>query len=167
MELQRHVCRSLHDDHVATLALLGRLEALLGRHARTSAPASGDPEAARLLKDLITAVETEIGVHFAFEEDATFPLLAASGGGEMIELLTGEHGEILPLAHRLVALAKRAREAGFSAESWSEFHGAGAELITRLVSHIEKEEMGFLPALDEALDEDTDGRLALELAARR
>lgn len=167
MELQRHVCRSLHDDHVATLALLARLEALLGRHARSSAPASGDPEAARLLKDLIAAVETEIGVHFAFEEEAAFPLLAASGGGEMVELLTGEHGEILPLARRLVALAKPAREAGFSAESWSEFHAAGGELIMRLVAHVEKEERGFLPALDEALDEDTDGKLALELAARR
>jgi len=167
MELQRHVCRSLHDDHVATLALLARLEALLGRHARNSAPASDDPAVARLLKDLITAVETEIGVHFAFEEEATFPLLAASGGGEMVELLVSEHGSILPLARRLVALAKRARDAGFTAETWSEFHGTGAELIARLVSHVEKEEMGFLPALDEALDESTDGKLALELAARR
>jgi hemerythrin-like domain-containing protein len=167
MEMQRHVCRSLHDDHVATLALLGRLEALLGRHSRTSAPKAGDPEVARLLKDLITAVETEIGVHFAFEEESAFPLLAAANDREMVELLTGEHGLILPLARRLTAIAKRAREAGFTAESWSEFHATGAELIARLVSHVDKEEMGFLPALDEALDQDTDGKLALELAARR
>ncbi len=167
MEMQRHVCRSLHDDHVATLALLGRLEALLGRHARTSAPAAGDPAVARLLKDLITAVETEIGVHFAFEEEFAFPLLAAANDREMVELLLSEHGAILPLARRLVALAKHARDAGFTAESWSEFHATGAELIERLVSHVDKEEMGFLPALDEALDESADGQLALELAARR
>ncbi|HXP13175.1 MAG TPA: hemerythrin domain-containing protein, partial [Stellaceae bacterium] len=96
-----------------------------------------------------------------------FPLLAAANDREMVELLLSEHGAILPLARRLVALAKRARDAGFTAESWSEFHATGAELIARLASHVDKEEMGFLPALDEALDEDADGTLALELAARR
>ncbi|MFI5015946.1 MAG: hemerythrin domain-containing protein [Hyphomicrobiales bacterium] len=167
MELRRHVSRALHQDHVATLALLDRLVALLGRHGRSRSPQHANADNAQLLKELIRAIDSEIGPHFAFEEDSVFPLLAEAGDREMSALLIDEHQAILPLARRLAAIAKSARDAGFAAEAWGEFHDAGGEFIERLASHIQKEEMALLPALDDLLDEEADGRLAIEFAARR
>jgi hemerythrin-like domain-containing protein len=167
MEMKRHVCRTLHDDHAATIALLERLEALLGRHNEHRSPDAGDQVVMRLMKDLIFTVETEIGSHFAFEEEFVFPILRSAGDREMVELLADEHGTILPLARRLVELARIGRDAGFAAEAWTEFHATGAELVERLISHIQKEEMGLLPALDDLLDESTDEALRLKMAARR
>jgi len=167
MELRRQVCRTLHDDHAATIALLERLETLLGRHNERRPPDASDPAMTRLMKDLIFTVEAEIGSHFSFEEDLVFPILSSAGDSEMVELLSREHGAILPLARRLVELARAARDAGFGAAAWSEFHAAGAELTERLVSHIQKEEMGLLPQLDDLLDESADQQLGLALAARR
>ncbi len=167
MDFRRHVSRALHEDHEATFAVLERLETLLGRHGPGHAPPPTDAEAARLLKDLIAALDTEIGPHFAFEEASVFPLLAASGEREMGAHLLEDHQAILPLARHLAALAKSAGGAGFSAEAWREFHATGAELVERLVAHAQKEEMALLPALDDLLDEETDGRLAVEFAAMR
>jgi hypothetical protein len=39
------------------------------------------------------------------------------------------------------------------------------ELAERLVSHVQKEEMSMLPALDDLLDEDADRELVLAYAA--
>ncbi|MGO8916882.1 MAG: hemerythrin domain-containing protein [Stellaceae bacterium] len=165
MDFRRHVSRALHEDHVATIAVLERLETLLGRYLPSRPPPHAD--AARLLKELIAALDTEIGPHFTFEEASVFPLLGEAGDREMAAYLLEEHQAILPLAHRLVEIAKSARAAGFAAEPWTQFHVTGAELIERLVSHVQKEEMGLLPALDDLLDDEADGRLAVELAASR
>ncbi len=167
MDFRRHVSRALHQDHVATITVLERLEALLGRYRHSEPPLLGDAEAAQLMKELIATLGTEIGPHFAFEEESVFPLLADAGDREMGEYLIEEHQTILPLARKLVDLAEKARHAGFTGNDWTQFHGTGAELIERLVSHVQKEEMGLLPALDDLLDEELDGRLALEFATRR
>jgi len=167
MDLRRHVSRALHEDHAAAIALLARLEALIGGHRPNQPPPAGDAAAARLLKDLIAAVDTEIVPHFAFEEESVFPLLAEAGDGEMQTHLVEEHLTILPLARRLAELAKGARSVGIAAEAWAQFHAVAAELIERLAAHVQKEEMGLLPVLDDLLDEEADGRLAVEFAARR
>jgi hemerythrin-like domain-containing protein len=167
MELRRHVCRALHEDHAATMALLARLEALLGRHGMGRPPEHTGADMARFMGEIISVVDAEIEPHFAFEEEAVFPLLAGAGEREMTELLAGEHRVILPLAHRLAALVSRAREAGFAMDAWAEFHTAGAALASHLASHIQKEDMGLLPVLDEVLDGETDNQLAIDLAARR
>ena len=167
MGFRRHVCRTLHDDHSATLALLDRLEALLGRHGDRNPPPAGEAGVARLMKDLIFAVETEIGSHFAFEEEFVFPILGSAGDTEMVDLLLEEHRAILPMARQLVELARTGRDTGFASGAWSEFHSIGAELAERLHSHVQKEEMGMLPALDDLLDEGTDEQLGVEMAARR
>jgi iron-sulfur cluster repair protein YtfE (RIC family) len=167
MDLRRHVSRALHEDHVATLALLDRLEALLGRQRKDQPPPHTKADDAHFLKELIRAIDTEIGPHFAFEEDSVFPLLAAAGDQEMGAFLIDEHRAILPLARRLAELAKGARDAGFGAEAWAEFHTTGGALVELLVSHIHKEDMGLLPALDDLLDEEADGLLATEYAGRR
>lgn len=167
MNLQRHVSRSLHEDHLATIAILERLETLLGRYRVTKPPDATEPEIAALLKDLNRVIDAEIGTHFAFEEEFVFPRFAEAGESEMGNVLIEEHKAILPLATHLTEAAHDALASGFSSELWRRFHGIGAELVERLVSHIQKEEMGLLPALDDLLDDEADGALALELAARR
>ncbi|HUI18660.1 MAG TPA: hemerythrin domain-containing protein [Alphaproteobacteria bacterium] len=167
MEMRRHVCRTLHDEHAATLSVLKRMEMLLGRHGSHCPPDLANPALAALLKDLIFGVDTEIGPHFAFEESHVFPILDQAGDHEICALLLAEHREILPRARNLAELARHFRARGLSEELWAEFHAVGAELIERLVAHIQKEEMGLLPVLDDLLEEETDGRLALQFAELR
>lgn len=167
MELRRHVTRALHDDHMTTAGVLERLEALLGRHPIGAPPDTANPDIAKLLKDLGRMIEVEIGPHFAFEEECLFPRFAEAGDSEMGEFLLEEHRVILPLASRLMTCVKGAAGMGFTPDGWTEFHTTGAELVERLMSHIQKEEMGLLLALDDFLDEETDSTLALEFASRR
>ncbi len=165
--MQTHVARSLHDEHMATLALLARLEALLGRHGPAMEPDAAAAPVAALLRELARAVALELGPHFTFEESHLFPLLADSGAQEMVALLTAEHAELLPSARRLAELAHQGQAQGFGPARWAEFHALGATLAGALAAHVEKEEMGLLPALDALLDAETDGRLAMEYAALR
>jgi hemerythrin-like domain-containing protein len=160
MNLQRRITRLLHDEHIATIALLERLERLIARHRPAAAPALGDGDTFKLLGDLATNLENETGRHFGLEQDRLFPLL--SGGEAFIaELLTEEHAAILPLAARLAALARAARAASsFAADGWREFHQLAGELIERQVAHIQKEEMGLLPMLDDVLDAERDDEIA-------
>ncbi len=162
--MQTHIARSLHDEHMATVALLARLEALLGRYGPATLP---DAAAVPLLRDLVFAVELEIGPHFAFEESHLFPLLAESGENEMVALLTAEHADILPCAQRLAGLARQGQATGFAPVTWAAFHSVGAMLTGSLAAHVDKEEMVLLPTLDACLDSETDGRFAMEYAALR
>ncbi len=165
--MQTHIARSLHDEHMATLALLARLEALLGRHGPAMAPDAAAAPVAALLRELARAVALELGPHFTFEESHLFPLLADSGAQEMAALLTQEHAELLPCARRLAELARQGQAQGFGPARWAEFHALGAALAGALAAHVEKEEMGLLPALEALLDAETDGRFAMEYAALR
>jgi len=74
-------------------------------------------------------------------------------------MLLGEHEIIRPLANQLVGLARQALEQGFDAQSWAAFREAGLEIAEREVFHVQKEEMGFLPGLEQILDEDESTRL--------
>jgi hemerythrin-like domain-containing protein len=165
--METHVARALHDEHQATRALLARLEALLGQHGPAAVPDAAAAPVATLLRDLARAVALEIGPHFAFEEIHLFSLLADAGAAEMVALLSAEHTAMTPYTQRLAELARQGQRAGFDAVSWAAFHAAGAALAGSLAAHVEKEEMGLLPALDALLDVETDGRLALELVALR
>lgn len=167
MSFRRHVARALHQDHIASRAILVRLEALLGQHGPDRPPAVAAGATASLLRDLVHALDVEIGPHFAFEEDAVFPFLAAGGDDEIGNLLADEHREILPLALRASDLARLGRDVGFSPAAWAEFHTVGAALAERLVAHIDKEDGALLPALDDALDPETDNSLAIQFAAAR
>ena len=159
--MRTHVASLLHDDHMATLALIGRLETLLGRHGPASAPDGAAVPVATLLRDVEQAVAREIRPHFAFEEGELFPRLAEAGLDELVALLVAEHAALLPLADRVVELASRGRGAGFAPVVWVEFHTVAATLAGQLAAHVEKEEMGLLPALDDLLDAETDTALAL------
>ena len=144
----RQVCRRLHEEHEASLALCSRLEAAL---------AAGRSDAA-LMRAAAAALAGEVERHFAFEEAELFPRLAAGGEGDIAELLQEEHVAIRAAAARFIALVK---ENSFK----NELRVVGLELAERLASHAQKEEMSMLPALDELLDEETDHELASAYAA--
>lgn len=148
MEFNRHISRRLHEEHVATLALWGRLE---------SALAAGRHDAA-LLKSAAASLERELDRHFRFEEAELFPRLAQAGEGDIGELLREEHETIRTAGLRFIALVR-----GNGNEK--EIRTLGLELAERLVNHVQKEEMALLPALDDFIDEETDHELDSAYAA--
>jgi len=148
MEFNRHISRRLHEEHLATLALWGRLEAALaaGRHD------------AALLRSAAASLERELDRHFRFEEAELFPRLAEAGEADIGELLREEHDTIRAAGMRFIALTKED-------PSSKEVRTLGLELAERLVSHVQKEEMALLPALDDFIDEETDHELDSAYAA--
>lgn len=155
MDYMRSINRMLHDEHMATIALLERIESTLAAH-RKAAPDAKVPDIASVLRDLVASVEADISVHFAFEQDELFTRLSEAGDTGMTSILQEEHDVILPLGQQVSGLARTAVDSGFTEESWAEFRRLSAELVERMIAHIQKEEMGMLAALEEILDEDAD-----------
>jgi len=151
------VARRLHEEHTAASGLLQRLQVLLSRQGPLVPPPTGDPGFAALTRDLGAAIAGEIGNHFRFEEEELFPALAARGESDIGELLAEEHRTIRPAAARLVELA---RGPGMAIEAWAEFHRLGGELVERLSAHIQKEEIGLVPLVEDLLDGEADARLS-------
>lgn len=166
MSFARAVARALHDDHLATMGALEKLEGLLTQHRRGGPPdaAAAGPKAA--LTGLIGVIGAEVGSHFRFEEEELFPRLEEAGDGMIGHILSQEHQLILPLGERMAALATAARDQGFTPETWEEFRGLAPELIERMVFHIQKEEMALLPRVDHLLGPEDDMRLATAYADR-
>lgn len=167
MQFGRRVPQIVHDEHMATMAALEKLETLLLRRPIKSPPQRADSDVASLLSTLIATIHGEITTHFRFETDELFPLLAARGEADIGGLLDEEHETMLPIGTRMAQLARSGRADGFTAASWAEFHQLGGELVERLVSHIQKEEMALLPLLDDLLDDEDDARLAESYAMKR
>ena len=157
----------LHDEHVRTLGLLERLEGVFDRWGVGHPPGIEESGLTMALDDLIGAVEGEIGSHFGFEEEALFPRVAEAGDRSLTELLEEEHRTILPLAENVCAMARSGRRDGFPPERWRDFSRTCHELIERMIVHIQKEEVGLLPLLDDILDGDVDGELSMIYAERR
>ena len=144
--LTRQVSRRLHEEHQATLALWTRLE---------SALAAGKADAA-LIRAAAGSLAEEIARHFEFEERELFPRLEAAGEGDIAALLREEHATIRETASRFAVLPKEVLT--------KEIQRLGLELAERLVSHVQKEEMSMLPALEDLLDDETDAALAMVMA---
>lgn len=167
MQFQRQITRVLHEEHVSTLALCNRVEEVLAKVGPKGPPAAPPAGLDSLLRELAAALPDEVAGHFAFEEEELFPRLAEFGDADIGAFLMEEHESILPLGRRLGALAGQAAREGFGEADWREFHRLGAELAERMMSHIQKEEMGLLPVLDDMLDDDTDRALAGAYMMRR
>lgn len=167
MQYARCVPQSLHEEHMATLGTLEKLEGFLLRNKPGAPPNAADPGVAALLNLLIALAASDVIDHFRFEEDELFPLLMARGEGDIGGLLADEHAVIRPLGESVAALSRRAREAGFAPPDWAEFHRLGFELIERMMAHIQKEEMALLPLLEDALGDEDDARLAMAYAGAR
>ena len=148
MEFNRHISRRLHEEHDATLALWGRVEAALaaGKHD------------ALLLKSAAAALAHELDHHFRFEEQELFPRLAAAGEGDIGELLQEEHAVIRAAGSQFISLIT-------ADVSDPRIKPLGLELAERLVAHVQKEEMSLLPSLDDLLDEDADSELSVAYAS--
>ncbi|HVL54983.1 MAG TPA: hemerythrin domain-containing protein [Burkholderiaceae bacterium] len=158
--------RMLHDEHQASVDLLGRIE----RSFMTVAPAARtDADACapllRALGDLRAHLDGELGRHFDFEENAVFPLLAAAGDDDIAELLRHEHAAIRDGAARLIPLAQAAQRGELDAAGWDALARAVTELVDRQLAHIQKETMGLLPMLEDLLDDERDQQLAAAYAA--
>ena len=82
-------------------------------------------------------------------------------------LLREEHEVIMPLAQSVAAALAAPDNHWLTRAGWAAVRRDGLDLAARLIDHIEKEDMGLLPALEEVLDSDTDMKLSMELAASR
>jgi hypothetical protein len=158
IDTMRNVTRKLHDEHMTVIALLERFSGFLRRQG--DRPPAADGGAAGMLGELSAALGGEISDHFAFEEESLFPRLAAAGEAGFGVMLSEDHGEIRPVAARLIELADAGRAGGFCIADWAEFRRLGALLIERLGEHVQKEEFGLLPALEDVLDDAEDAQLA-------
>ncbi len=159
MNFNNRISQALHDEHMATVALLERLENLLARQGRGGPPDVRDPGVAKLLSDLLTGLEGEVGRHFEFEEQKVFAYLEAAGDAAIGEHLTSEHQVMRPVGVRLAALARNAAAGGFDAAAWEEFRRLAQDLCDRLLAHVQKEEMALLPVLEDSMDAETEARL--------
>ena len=141
MHFTTQVSRRLHEEHAATLALWSRVQR--------------DPLG--IAREALAALKGEIGKHFEFEEKSLFPLLAASGQGELCEMLSEEHAVIRDAAARAEALLAVGRQDAARAVL--------LQLAEEIVSHASKEDVSLLPAVDDALSAEIDEQLTLEYAA--
>ncbi len=167
MDHSRQTARLLHDEHMEEVAVLERLEGCLRKHAANRPPDTGDRELSSLLSALIAGIAGQVDRHFPFEETHLFPRLAENGEADIGLHLTGEHDAIREVAAAVVALAEPARDSGFDAAAWRDFHRLASELVERVISHIQKEEMAMLPILEDLLDADDDAQLALAYMENR
>ncbi|MBE0530223.1 MAG: hemerythrin domain-containing protein [Rhodospirillales bacterium] len=153
-QMTHAVLRALHDDHVRTLALLDRFEALLRRIGPDRPPSGSDAEVTTLLAEMVANMAEEVDHHFAFEEGELFPRFSRFAEPGIPAMLRAEHDAMRALERRLAELIAGAGSGGFEPAAWAEFHRLGRELVEREVFHIQKEEMGFLPAMDQILQPD-------------
>lgn len=151
--------RMLDDDHRRNLDLLERVE-----RAIAGAP-TATPELGKLLGEFARSMEVDIGRHFEFEEQQLFPRLTEAGDGAIAALMHEEHEAIREVAEELLPLAREVASGVVDEEAWDRLRLGTLELIERQVSHIQKETMAMLPLLEDLLDPETDGELALEYAA--
>lgn len=164
MEYSLSICNTLHDDHMMTVRMLENLETALTRIGRKTPPAADDPELSRLLTDLVAIMQSEISSHFSFEEEHLFPRIEKMGDAPMLAILRDEHNTIRPLAARITEVVKESRASGFSPDGWAELYDLGLELAERETFHIQKEEMGFLPLLDQFVESEEDRALSMAFA---
>lgn len=154
----------LHDEHRANIGLLGQVEHALARPLR--GPAAHGVALLDLVRALMRQVEQDVDRHFAFEERELFPRMEESGEGDIAGLLREEHAAIRDVVDELRPLARQALEHALDDGGWDGLRAAALELVERMVSHIQKEEMALLPMLDDLLDDETDRRLAMDYASQ-
>jgi hemerythrin-like domain-containing protein len=156
MNFRNRICQTLHDEHLANIALLQRLSQLLAAQGR--APPDNNQAVQRLLSDLGSGMAGEVKRHFDFEENALFTYLDTIGESAVGVHLADEHAVLRPLITRLTETARAVSQRGFDAATWNEFQRAGTELCERLSTHIQKEEMALLPLIEENMQPETEIR---------
>lgn len=158
MVLRFSASRILHDEHMASLALLREVERLVS--ARRDAPSKDDAEISRFVARLAASLTGEVIDHFDFEEDAVFPALAERGEGDLAELLTEEHRALRETIADIATTAREIASGGVEADRWSRLRRLCGELLERLESHIDKEERALIPVVENTLTPEIDSELA-------
>ncbi len=154
--LSLRILQILNEEHLKMVGLLERLEGFFEKHGPDQMPGSDDTAAKELLVELRDIMETEIDHHYDFEEKHLFPRFMGMGGEGIADMLKDEHDAIRPLAISLRKQLEEALENGFSEDTWRQFHALGTEMAEREIFHIQKEEMGFLPGLQQMLNPSDD-----------
>jgi hemerythrin-like domain-containing protein len=167
MEHTTQTARMLHDEHMEEVAVLERLEAALHTQKISNPPKENDEFMSTVLPDLIANTDAQINQHFVFEETYLFPKLSEYGEGDIGSFLMSEHKVIRETGGPLIELARKARTDGFTEDTWREFFLLSNELVEWVVGHVQKEEMGLLPLVEDLLDEDADSELAAAYMASR
>lgn len=165
MEFNLNITRRLHEEHAATLALWSRLEQLITGRGAQWPPAAHDAASA-CLRECAATLAQEVSEHFAFEEAHLFPRLEDGGEGDIAQLLAEEHGVIREVAGQFADLQARGARATLDEAGWRSLRTLALELVERLVSHVQKEEMSLLPALEDMIDVDQDRALITEYSMR-
>jgi len=155
---ENRVCQKIHDEHMATLALLERLERFV---AAGTPPDAAEPATRRMLLDLAVAFENEIWRHFSFEEKHLFNYFDESGEPEMARHLIDEHVQIRSLGTLLITMARSAAASGFTPAVWNEFRPLARQLAEQLSAHAQKEEGVLIPLMQDSMDGETEERLYL------
>jgi hemerythrin-like domain-containing protein len=167
MEYSLDICKTLHSDHMATVRMLEDLEEGLSKIGRNTTPKELSPELTNLLNGLVAIMQTEISSHFRFEEENLFVRLEQMGDMPMLSILRSEHDTIRPLAEKLTEAIETLLAGGITPEIWASIYDMGMELAEREVFHIQKEEMGFLPLLEQVLTSEEDQTLTAAFAAAK
>lgn len=162
MQLQRHISRRLHEEHMNALGLLEQFEQVLTGRKGSWPPPPNDPAWRAFSAKLTEALANEVAGHFALEENALFGRLTDAGNGDLVELLLEEHTTIRAVVGELLPLCARStRGETVEPQTWQAIKTHGLELTERLGTHINKEELSLVPAVEELLDEETDRELAM------
>lgn len=159
MEFSRRTAQLLHEDHANTITLIEKLEELIRRAGRQM-PDTTDAGIRATLSKTAEMIEREIRGHFTFEEDELFTRLENAGDVGIGAHLREEHAALLPLGETVSRIAARALENGFTQDDWKIFRDRSGELIEMMFAHIQKEEMGLLPTLEDLLDPEEDMELS-------
>ena len=154
MDLHHEISKRLSREHQAVASLLNRLEVFLQSSGTEHPPQWQNAETRLLMSDLRGALCADIPQHFAIEEAALFPLFADNGGEDLVELLLDDHAVILGLVTDLTPLVEKTLGSpeGLAPQEWETLRTKARALVTELGSHAEKEEIGFVPAMDELMD---------------
>ena len=157
LERNQDVCPKC-DQHMR-IGARRRLDLFLARNAAEPPPDCQASDTRMLLGDLKAAIESEIKTHFAFEEEALFPLLAEAGADDVNGILHEEHEILLPLGDEIVALADAASREGFTQAGWAKFRKVSRDFVDGLREHVDKEEMSLVPLVEDILSDDMDDDL--------
>jgi hemerythrin-like domain-containing protein len=158
--------RLINEDHDRTAAILNRLEAHLEQAEARGIPELDDAVRA-LVADLNGELETELSTHFDFEERVLFPMIADSGGHEMVQHLLNEHETMRPIGRRLQRYCALALRDGFDEDSYATFVHFGWDIVERLERHLQIEETSFLLAVEALMlnNPDLDAKIAASYRA--
>jgi hemerythrin-like domain-containing protein len=160
MTFRYDICNRLSREHQQVIRLQRRFSDFLASAGADAEPDWSKTDVHILMSDLRFAFESEIPAHFMIEEEELFPELADRGIGDIIDLLSEEHRMITGLIAEVAPIiSKAARERVTGSGEWKTLFEKGGILASTLSMHAEKEESGFLPAIDRLIDRERADRV--------